>query len=310
MKLAKVIIAIAWADGEVTNDEINSLKDLIFHLPRIGAGPDGRLSAEEWNRLEMYIESPVGADERTRLVADLQDALRSSEQKKLALEALQKVVEADGLVSSEEAEVLGEVRQAIESAEVGLVSDLGRLMGFIVQSRSASAASAPNREVFFEDFVKNKVYFAVSQRLQLEKAELNIPENELRKLSLAGGLMAKVAHVDREVSDGEFEGIVRALRTYWGISLEEATLVAEIAVSAIDVNYDIFRMLRELASWTTVDERRRFLDILFEISMADGALSNDEAEEIRRIARGLNLTHKDYINAKVRRHTRPNSAAS
>jgi prephenate dehydrogenase len=30
MALAKVMIAAAWADGSINNDEINSLKDLLF----------------------------------------------------------------------------------------------------------------------------------------------------------------------------------------------------------------------------------------------------------------------------------------
>ena len=32
--LAKVIIAAAWADGQVSHEEVNSLKDLLFQLPR------------------------------------------------------------------------------------------------------------------------------------------------------------------------------------------------------------------------------------------------------------------------------------
>lgn len=35
MALAKVMIAAAWADGSVNNDEINSLKDLLFQLPEM-----------------------------------------------------------------------------------------------------------------------------------------------------------------------------------------------------------------------------------------------------------------------------------
>ncbi len=118
--------------------------------------------------------------------------------------------------------------------------------------------------------------------------------------------MAKVAHVDRKVSDAEFDSIVQAMRHHWDVTLEEATLVGEVAVSALDVNYDTFRMLREFASCTTVNERRRFLEVLFEISVADGGLSNEESEEIRRIARGLNLTHKDYVKAKISRRKGPN----
>ena len=33
LTLAKVLIASAWADGELTNDEVNCIKDLMFNLP-------------------------------------------------------------------------------------------------------------------------------------------------------------------------------------------------------------------------------------------------------------------------------------
>jgi uncharacterized tellurite resistance protein B-like protein len=49
-----------------------------------------------------------------------------------------------------------------------------------------------------------------------------------------------------------------------------------------------------------VEERRHVIELLFAISAADGAMSLDEIEEIRVIARGLNLTHKDFIQAKLR----------
>ncbi len=35
MALAKVMVAAAWADGDVSLDEVNSLKDLLFHLPEM-----------------------------------------------------------------------------------------------------------------------------------------------------------------------------------------------------------------------------------------------------------------------------------
>jgi len=42
------------------------------------------------------------------------------------------------------------------------------------------------------------------------------------------------------------------------------------------------------------------VDLLFAVSAADGQMSLDEIEEIRVISRGLNLTHKDFIDAKLK----------
>ena len=95
--LAKVLIAAAWADHELTHDEVNSMKDLLFFLPQ--------LSARQWASLQIYLEAPVGDEERARLVAELQDAISSSEDKALALRTLDEMVHADGTLSGEDEEV-------------------------------------------------------------------------------------------------------------------------------------------------------------------------------------------------------------
>jgi uncharacterized tellurite resistance protein B-like protein len=308
LKLGRVMIAAAWADGEISNEEVNCLKDLLFLLRQSSFDDPMQISAQEWARLDMYIETPVDAAERERLVADLQDALRSDSDKQLAIKALQDVVKADGVVSDNEREIAAEIQQAIESVQLGGFSGFQRLIGGTMQRRSKAVANAPNRERYFDDFIQNKVYYSVNQRLQSADATLDIPDAELRRLSLAGGLMAKVAQIDREVSEAEFNQIVSAIRTKWNVSQEAATFVAEVAVSAVDVTYDIFRMMREMVDSTTEVERRRFLVALFAVANAEGGISHDEHEEIRLIARGLNLTHKDFIDAKMKVIDEPRTA--
>jgi uncharacterized tellurite resistance protein B-like protein len=122
--------------------------------------------------------------------------------------------------------------------------------------------------------------------------------------------MAKIAQMDRQVTEAEYNQMIEIITKNWNLSLEESTFVAEIAVSAVDVTYDTFRMMRELATNTSEAERRRILVVLFAVGAADGDLSYEETEEIRLISRGLNLTHKDFIDAKleVLGERRPGSA--
>jgi uncharacterized tellurite resistance protein B-like protein len=299
MTLAKVLIAAAWADGEVTAEEINSVKDLLFHLPHVPQNAPGmRLSSQEWTVLEMYMESPVAEAERTGLVNDLQEALRSPEDKSLALAMLTGLVQADGVVSAEETAVLQEIRAAIQEADTGLFSKLGRLFGGAVQKRSD--AYAPNREQHYDDFVKNKVYFAVQQRLQATGQQLNLADADLRKYSLAGALMAQVAHLDRVVTDEERAAMVAALQARWGVAEETAVFITEVALSQVNATLDTFRMQREFTTSTSEAERERFVELLFVVAGADGQASFDETEEIRRLAMGLNLSHTQFIDAKLR----------
>jgi len=296
LTLAKVLIASAWADGEISIDEQNCLKDIIFHL----SSPNVPLSAREWEMLEMYIEVPVGAKERARLVADLQDAIQSSSERQFVLNALQQMAFADGVSGGEEQKVINEISEAVQQTDVGMLDGLHRLLGRSLSRRSAAVANAPNRDAYFDDYLKNKVYYETNRLLQEEGRSLDLSDEEMRKLGLAGGLMARIAKVDEVVSDSEFEAMVRIIADTWKVDQATAVFVANVAVSSLDVTYDYYRMTREFATSTTLEERRRFLVSLFLIAGADDGVSFDETEEIRLVQQGLNITHEEFINAKLR----------
>lgn len=291
LTLGKVIVAAAWADHEVALEELNSLKDLLFRLPE--------LTGREWAALEMYIESPVGAKERERLVEQLKEELRSAEDKRLALRALDELVKADGVITEEELAVVEDIKAQIEAADTGLLGALGRMLKAPLARREQALAESPNREAHFEDFIKNKVFYGIQRRLDLGEAEVDVPETALRKLALAGGLMARVAHVDLEVTDSEFSSIVEALQSGWKITAEEAAFVAEVAVSEIGPDLDYYRLSREFFESTTEGERAGFLEVLFQVAAADGLASHEEIEEIRSISNSLRLPHKAFIDAKL-----------
>ncbi len=292
LTLAKVIIAAAWADGEIDNHEINNLKDLLFHLPNI--------TGREWGTLEMYIEAPVGPGERARLVDQLQSQLRTSKDQRFALEALTAMIEADGQITESERTVFAEIKTAIESADVGLFGQLTKLVRGPVTRRTDQLETVPNREKFFEDFVKNKVFYEIRRRMELEGTPLDIPEADLRKLSLAGGLMAQIALVDQTITEDEKKRISTALEERWNITVEKARFVTEVAVSEVTKELDYYRLTRGFFDSTTEDERLGFLDVLFSIADADGYVSHQEIEEIRTIANSLKLTHQQFISAKLK----------
>jgi uncharacterized tellurite resistance protein B-like protein len=289
LTLAKVVLAAAWADGELTDEEINSMKDVLFRLPQ--------LSARQWASLQMYIEAPVGEAERARLVDELRNAIASEQDRKLALEMVDEMMSADGRVTEEDERVAAEIRAAVESVDLGL---LGRLVKGATGRRSRAVANAPNREDYYEDFVKNKVYYGLRRRMGDGQAELGVGEEVLRTLSLAGGMMAQVARVNPEVSSAERATMAQALQTYWHLGTDEAAFVVEVALSESATLLDPFRLAWQFSEVCTPEERVAFLDVLFAVATADGEASYDEIEEIRTIARSLKLSHEDFIQAKLR----------
>jgi uncharacterized tellurite resistance protein B-like protein len=226
--------------------------------------------------------------------------MSSRADKELALKALDDLIHADGEIPDAEQRVADEIRQAIQDANVGVIGGIGKLVRGTIQRRSEAVANAPNREAYLEDYIKNRVYYGVRRRLDESDDQPDLPDSELRKLSLAGGLMARIAHVDREVTEGEIGAMERTLQENWSCSREQAALVAEVAVSAVAEDMDFYRMAREFFTCTTEQERVQFLDVLFAVADGDGLVSTPETEGIRRIALNLKMTHRQFIDAKLK----------
>jgi uncharacterized tellurite resistance protein B-like protein len=129
---------------------------------------------------------------------------------------------------------------------------------------------------------------------------MEVSDEELRRLSLAGGLMARVAYVDQDIQAGEVDIMVAALQRHWLLPEAQASLVAQVAASEIGKGLDYYRLCREFFECTDEDERLRFVDVLFAVADGDGRVSHGEIEEIRTIANVQKLSHKQFIDAKLK----------
>lgn len=287
--LAKVIAAAGWADKILTPAEIENLKDLLFQFQRSVIDP------REDALFQMYIKSPVDAEERERLMEELRETVWSEEDKTYVHAALKRMVEADGKITDEERALLDDIHATIESVDTGMLGKLGRLVRGAMQRRSQAVRNTPNREKYFEDFLKNKVYYEVRRRLDLIRSDIRIPDEELRKLSLVGGMMAHVARVDHVVLENETEKITSLLQTTWGLSREAAIFVMECAIADVSRDFDYLRMTREFTALTTAAERNNLLGLLFAVANADGDVSDEELLEITYIADYL-LLSLDRLN--------------
>ena len=326
--LGKVVIAAAWADKDIAPDEINSLKDLLFQFQRTLLMPDFRLGDELWAflngfhldkindagigiparemaKFEMYTETPVEAAERALLVNQLCEAIRTEEDKALTLSSLKDMVQADGLLTEEEHAVLAEIQMRIESIDAGLFGPLSRFLQGAMQRRAEIMSAAPNRKKYFEEFLRNKVYYEMRRRMDLNETKLDISDEYLRKLGSIGGLMARVAQIDHIVLQEELDkmtsiaetgwGTMSILQTGWGLSPDAAMFVMEVAMAEVSRNFDYLRMSRDFFEISTLAERANLLELLFTVANADGQVSHHEFEEIRTIADYL-LMNRNHVN--------------
>ncbi|HSR67823.1 MAG TPA: TerB family tellurite resistance protein [Acidobacteriota bacterium] len=292
MSLAKLVIATAWVDGELKASEVNVLKDLIYSW--------GDVSEEEWTMLEAYMDSPVHEAERQRLLEEVLAKVVTKRDKSLVVGTLRRLVESDGKVHESERQALQRIEEAVEAKGTGLGGLLSSLVGGAVSRRSDIVEQSPAREERLDDFIRNKIYFQLVSEVEArDDVTIDLPEDEQRKLCLAGGMLAQVALTDSEIDEPEMEKLRQVLRRQWDISPAAAELVAEISVDRAVRGLDQFRLTRTFFELTDHDERRRFLFSLFKVANAVNKTSFEEIEKIRQLARALKLPHDDFIAAKL-----------
>ena len=291
LNLGKLLIAVAWADGKLTNQEINALKELLFLLPEI--------SGEEWKELELYIDSPVGEEERQQLLTRVLNDITSQSDKTLVLETLGKLVHIEGVPQKTEASIVESLRQDIEAKSTGLLAHLVNPLKRAIDSRTGHYAAEGGRESRIDDYIKNTIYYQLFSEMKTRGMTLSLSDQEIRKVCLAAGLMARVAWVDKAFCEQEQDSVTRTLADEWQLPKEEAQLIMEISHQRIMKGLDFVQLSKGFCECTTVSERKAFLRSLFAIANTAHKTSSEEIEEIRSISKGLELGHQDFIEAKL-----------
>jgi len=287
-KLAKLMIAVSWADGTLDNSEVNALKEVLFSLPDLNAG--------EWAELEIYMDSPVDDAERNMLLEDVIAAVRSASDKEHVLQTIESLIAVDGTVSGEEQTVFNELKTAIESQQTGVLGLFSRLAGGVIKKKREKDKEIVSRERQLEDFIRNKILYDFKR----EYPELtHISEERLGKLCSASALLGRVAATDGVFSEKERETLVSVLISDWNLAEPEATLLAEIVRRRVMEGVDYHYLTRSFFDQTTLEERQQFIRCLFRMANASEKTSNEEIEEIRTIAACLKISHSDFIDAKL-----------
>ena len=180
LNLGKLMVAAAWADGKLENNEINALKELLFLLPEI--------SGEEWMKLELYMESSVSEEERQELLTRVLNGVTTKEDKALVVSTLEKLVHVDGVKKEAEAAVVETLRQDIESKSTGFLAHLGNPLRRAISSRTSHYGSDGARESRLDDYIKNTVYYQLISEMNARGLTLSLPDEEIRKSLSSRGL--------------------------------------------------------------------------------------------------------------------------
>lgn len=291
LDLAKLVVAAAWADGQLQNEEINSLKDLLFNLDEV--------TGKDWANLEIYMDSPVEPQEREELLRRVLCQIKSEQDRDFVILTLENLFQADGIISDEEKAILEKIKEQTSSVDIGILAKLSKIIKDSINKRNQSYKSAVQRESQINDYIENTIYYQLRSDCEENGVKIDLPEQKLKQLCLAAGLLARIAAVDSGISDREKQTIRQVLSKQWTLSEQEAHIITEISCNRTLKGLDYFRLTRGFFDCTSLDQRKNFLKCLFQIANASDKTSYDETEEIRKISNSLKLSHQDFIEAKL-----------
>jgi uncharacterized tellurite resistance protein B-like protein len=114
-------------------------------------------------------------------------------------------------------------------------------------------------------------------------------------------VLSRVARADMNISTAETRRMEQLVTGLSGLPEEQAILVVQIAKSQATLfgGTENFLVTEEFNKLATHDQKLSLLNCLFAVAAADECISGVEEREIRLIVNELQLTHADFINARL-----------
>ena len=113
-------------------------------------------------------------------------------------------------------------------------------------------------------------------------------------------LLLEVAGSDDEFSADECDHIIKTLCNRFSLTQEQAEELVETANARRAQSFDIWKFTNEINETCTIDEKKDILAEVWRVIYADGSLTAHEDHIAHKLARLLNLTHPELIQAKMR----------
>lgn len=283
----KVLTTIAWADGEVSQSELNILKSFYrkFDLER-----------HELDELKPYLNAPVPKNEKDLLYRQMIAELSTPSEKKEIVNALENMIQAHKRMRGEERKLADQFSEWLDKTSFTKRS-LGRIRN-LFQKTIFEHARDPNPDM--EKYFKRRVLKKIELKSSNSGVITKLPEDKLYFLCLLGTLMSSIAHVDGHFDPAEKKALKACLSKQFSLKGKELTLLFEVVEEQGRKDFDFHEVITEINRLTSYNDRLRFMECLFVVAAADGEIAYEEGEEIRRITKAMRISHDVFIQAKVR----------
>lgn len=291
---AKVLVALAWADGTVSAEEASAIRRWTARL---------ELTPEEREEVEHLLDEPVPLDHFEASCAELRRLVASREERAAVVEKAARLVEVDGSIDREEARHLAALR-AIMLAEDDAAAPSERGSeggGSPLVSRARAALGGFGRRLRADgESLASSLRTLAGDLPGSSKAEgaRTTPE-ERERVTLFGLLALRVVRAGGATFPADEARVRPALAEAAGVDEAGAGAILESMRHASARAGDRQYLCAAFNRVAPEEERRRLLRSLFAVARADGALSREEETEIRLIANYLWIEPQEFHRIRL-----------
>jgi len=117
-------------------------------------------------------------------------------------------------------------------------------------------------------------------------------------------LLIEMMRADSETKDNERNAVTNNLRSRFRLSEEETTAIIKFAEDAIQKATGYYEFTSLINKELSQAEKVKIIEQLWEIAFSDSLLDKYEEHMVRKIANLIHVSHKDFIDAKLRARKR------
>jgi len=287
LSFLKVLAAMAWADGEVEEEERNRIKVLFNRF---------ELDPADHKELDALLDSPVTFERALELTKEFAGRIAPPGTRKDLLRELEEMIGSKEERAPEEDDLLGHVRAILSGHTVvdGLVEKMRGLFSRTLFSGRDNGGSAGR----LTEYAKNTALQRLNDRFHEKGWSLDRDLPEWNRVTLLGVLLANVALLGEGWHHGEREVVAKVLSEQLDMNEPQRELLLSVMGEERNRDTDLQRICAEYCRISTMKERLEIVDALFAVAGADGTISKDEVERIRKIADLLWISNPEYLSVR------------
>lgn len=126
----------------------------------------------------------------------------------------------------------------------------------------------------------------------------NVSEHSLQIATAA--LLVEMMRADSEITDDERKAVTKKLQSSFGLSEEEINAMIKFAEEEILKATGYYEFTSLINKGLSQEQKVRIIEHLWEIAFSDSLLDKHEEHMVRKIAGLIHVSHKDFIDAKLR----------